>query len=251
MSLEPNEWHHRYLQQARWTKELRRYLFERAGIGSAKSILEVGVGSGAVLSEFEGEQDLDAFGMDIDTRILQLAARHIPHTRLIQGDAHFLPLASNSVDVSYCHYFLLWVSDPSQIVGELKRVTKSGGAVMALAEPDYGGRIDYPMHFSQLGRWQTEALKQQGADPYIGRRLAELFTNQGLVNIETGVMGGEWKSPPSTNDWNVEWGVLESDLSGLVPKITIKDYKDKDFNAWKRGERILYVPTFYSWGRSP
>ena len=43
-------WHSRYLQQAAWTRELRTYVFEQAGISSANRILEVGCGTGAILS---------------------------------------------------------------------------------------------------------------------------------------------------------------------------------------------------------
>lgn len=251
MSLKPIDWHRRYMQQARWTRELRRYLFKRAGIGSADTILEVGAGSGAVLSDFSNEPDLGVLGLDIDAENLSLASQYVPFSRLIQGDAHFLPFQTNAVHCCFCHYFLLWVSDPARIVREMLRVTKSGGVVMALAEPDYGGRIDFPLDLAQLGDWQIEALKQQGADPLIGRQLAGLFTNQGCVDVETGVLGGEWKKPPSLDDLNNEWAVLKSDLSGFISTKILRGFKDKDFKAWKHGERILYVPTFYSWGRVP
>ena len=32
---------------------------------------------------------------------------------------------------------------------------------MALAEPDYGGRIDYPEQLGHIGRWQAQALRKQ------------------------------------------------------------------------------------------
>jgi hypothetical protein len=36
--------------------------------------------------------------------------------------------------------------------------------VLALAEPDYSGRVDEPAELKSLGEWQTEALQRQGAD---------------------------------------------------------------------------------------
>ena len=44
-------WHARFLQQAAWTRDLRTYLFERAGLAQAQRVLEVGCGTGAILSE--------------------------------------------------------------------------------------------------------------------------------------------------------------------------------------------------------
>ncbi|PIV25986.1 MAG: SAM-dependent methyltransferase, partial [Anaerolineae bacterium CG03_land_8_20_14_0_80_58_20] len=39
--------HERYTQQARWTRDLRAYLFDKAGLRDARRVLEVGCGTGA------------------------------------------------------------------------------------------------------------------------------------------------------------------------------------------------------------
>ena len=57
--------------------------------------------------------------------------------------------------------------------------------------------------------------------------------------------------PPEKDDWESEWMVLLSDLQSYVPLERLEQLKNIDANAWKRGERILYVPTFYGWGRVP
>jgi cyclopropane fatty-acyl-phospholipid synthase-like methyltransferase len=44
------DWHARYLQQARWTRPLREYLYGKAGVDSARRVLEVGCGTGALLA---------------------------------------------------------------------------------------------------------------------------------------------------------------------------------------------------------
>jgi hypothetical protein len=131
----------------------------------------------------------------------------------------------------------------------MRRVTRPGGAVMALAEPDYGGRIDYPDKLALLGEWQIESLKRQGADPLMGRKLTGLFHKTGLESVETGVLGGQWSESPDWAAWESEWAVLESDL-----KKTFQDFeswkviKDLDKSAYEKGERVLFVPTFYALG---
>ena len=51
MPLTPLDWHDRFSLQARWTRELRHYLYKRAGLEAARRVLEVGCGSGVVLGE--------------------------------------------------------------------------------------------------------------------------------------------------------------------------------------------------------
>jgi hypothetical protein len=134
------------------------------------------------------------------------------------------------------------------------RVTRPGGAVFALAEPDYCGRIDFPEELNHLGKLQTIALRKQGADPCMGRKLAGIFQQAGLVSIETGVLGGQWSAPPDWEAWESEWAMLEADLTQESEISEISDFvrlKDLDKAAYEGGQRILFVPTFYAWGRAP
>lgn len=269
-ALSPLDWHRRFEQQARWTEQLRRNLFLRAGLPAARRVLEVGCGSGAILAGLAKPGLAARHGLDIDPAYLALAAGHAPGAHLVRGDAHWLPYASGSFDLVFCHFLLLWVAEPAQVVAEMARLCRPGGAVLALAEPDYGGRIDHPPELEAIGAWQQAALRAQGADPRIGRRLAGLLARAGLREVEYGVLGGQWSAPPSPEEWDSEWEVLRSDFASLVrsgqppkagnetPEIPagipglmdqFERSKRLDFEAWQRGERVLYVPTFYAWGR--
>jgi ubiquinone/menaquinone biosynthesis C-methylase UbiE len=179
-----------------------------------------------------------------------MAIRNHPAASLLQADAHKVPLASSHFDLCICHFFLLWVSDPSSVVREMARITRPGGIVCALAEPDYGGRIDFPPDLTTLGQYQSQALSQQGANPELGRQLRSLFTRAGLRDVVTGVLGGQWRQPFDPDEWESEWQVLQNDLAQLTDvHETLKKQKAQDLSAWVKGERILYVPTFYAWGR--
>jgi hypothetical protein len=142
---------------------------------------------------------------------------------------------------------LLWLEHPEIAVHEARRVTKPGGAVIAFAEPDYGGRVDFPTEFTQLGEWQCEALKAQGADPHAGRRLPEIFHDARLRNVQTGVLGAEWTDDQKSDD--LEWEVIEHDLAGRVDAAELAKYRELDGNVRDVGERVLYVPTFYAWAK--
>jgi len=242
------DWHRRFVQQAAWTSELRSYLFRQAEAGSSARILEVGCGTGATLSVLTTPAIL--YGLDLDAARLKLARRHAPQAILTCGNALRLPYATGSFDITFCHFLLLWVGEPLQALLEMKRVTRIGGSILAMAEPDYTGRVDKPEALAVLGRLQAEALRAQGADPSLGRRLAGLFQQAGLQIIQAGALQSDEKHTPSPEEWALEWEVLEDDLAGCLPVEEMQRLKRLDENAWQRGERRLYVPTYFAWGRT-
>ncbi len=245
-------WHNRYLQQARWTKPLRTYLYAQAGLLRAQRILEVGCGTGALVAELNAlAPQVRVTGLDIQYEALLAAHGYAHNAAWVQGDGQTLPFPSASFDLVLCHFLLLWVRNPLQVVAEMKRAARAGGAVLVLAEPDYGGRIDYPDELSVLGKAQRTALQRQGADPLIGRRLGEIISQAGLVEIETGVIGGQWRGVPSQAELETEWAVLMADLAGKFSPFELAGLRAKDETAYREGSRILYVPTFYAWGKVP
>ncbi len=258
------DWHSRFLQQAAWTSDLRAYLFERTGLRCARRVLEVGCGTGAILSDLDTPAAVH--GLDLDLVRLEEACRIAPSAVLTCGDALALPYKSGIFDITFCHFLLLWVHQPLFALTEMKRVTRSGGAVLALAEPDYTSRVDKPAPLAPLGRLQTESLKRQGADPGLGKHLAELFRLAGIKLIETGPlrMGSnssmarrsrEDLPSPAERDGvapapaqDQEWAVLEADLADMVPADEIHSMKLVDEQARLRGERVHHVPTYFAWG---
>lgn len=212
-------------------------------------MLEVGCGTGAILAGLP----VSAFriGVDIDPAVLREARKHAPTAHLTCADALHLPLKPAAVDAALCHFMLLWVADPVQALREMRRVTRPGGVVIAFAEPDYGGRIDHPLELVELGRLQGQALQALGADPLAGRKLGAWFTRAGLADVQVGVMGGQWSAPPSEIEWHSEWTVLQADLAGQISTERLAELRALDSAAWAHGERILFVPTFYAWGRVP
>src|SRR5512139_319642 len=103
-------WHKRFLQQAGWTRDLRHYLFEQAGLSHARRVLEVGCGTGAILVELMPA--VTSIGLDLEFGRLKEARQHAAGAELVCADALRLPFPSQSFDITCCHYLLLWVGDP-------------------------------------------------------------------------------------------------------------------------------------------
>lgn len=250
MMLTPRDWHARYTQQAKWTSELRRFLYSHIDIDDMNQVLEVGCGTGVISMELNSLFTAKVHGLDIEPANLHLAATLDPQSYFTLGDAHSLPYPTNMFDLTLCHFLLLWVMNPIKVVQEMARVTRTDGYIIALAEPDYGGRIDYPDELDVVGKWQQESLYKQGADAQIGRRLAEIFNLAQLSDIQIGVLGGQWSGRNLMEDWSNEWQILENDYSLLAEKIhNWEYYKSLDRSHRQQGDRILFVPTFYAYGK--
>src|SRR5215207_4528698 len=97
-------WHTRYLQQAKWTRDLRTYLFEKARLEDAGRVLEVGCGTGAILAELPDRVSLH--GLDIDPAALDQCRVHTPAASLIRGNALQLPYSNETFDIVYCPFLL-------------------------------------------------------------------------------------------------------------------------------------------------
>ena len=246
-----SDWHERYLIQAGWTIDLRKYCYHKSIFNSAKRILEVGCGTGVITQELSLLLNARTVGLDNNSDNLRRAYDYAQKAFYSSGDAHNLPFMSTSFDIALCHYVLLWVRNPLLTLMEMKRVTRSGGALFAFAEPDYGWRIDYPDEFKSMGNLQTDSLVKQGANPFIGRELSALFHTIGLGSIETGILGARWIGSPQNRDLESEWMTLRSDLSGIIDEDDYKQYCQRDHEAWQVGKRILFVPTFYAFGYVP
>jgi len=245
------DWHERYSQQAGWTAGLRRYIFNQLQIHSSSRWLEVGCGTGAVLQELPdpSHQDAGVYGLDIALPALHFCRKVLPESWLVCGDAHNLPFARASFDVIVCHFLLLWLKNPAKAIVEMAAVARPGGYVVVLAEPDYGSRVDFPPAMEALGKLQTGALQKQGADPFIGRRLGRILHQAGLQDIHMGVLGGEWRIGSPRSTWEGEWKVLTADLQDQVTPEQLVCFQAADRAAWENGERILFIPTFYGWGK--
>ena len=241
-------WHARYRQQAGWTDVARRYIFKQAGISRSDHLLEAGFGNGALLEKLEHEGYRHLTGIDLDFKTL--LSIEISHP-FACADGLQLPFQDASFDHNLCHFYLMWVSDPLTALCEMARVTAPGGYVLAMAEPDYGGRIDHPEALRRLGEMQTQALLSQGADVRLGRRLLTLFRDCGLDDVNAGIISAQWKPGDKNNSFMDDYNVLTHDLLDAVPANELEALLSRAEASASKGDAIWFVPIFYAYGRVP
>jgi ubiquinone/menaquinone biosynthesis C-methylase UbiE len=249
-------WHEQFLRQARWTQGMRNQLYRRAGLLQAERVLDVGCGTGVITRELARRTRGEVIGLDVDPEMLK-AAQYLPSgdapvgqgesvPRYERGDAQDLPYPDRHFDIVTCHFLLLWVSDPRRTVREMARVTASRGALLFCAEPDYGGRLDWPE--LPVRQWQIDGLRRQGADPLIGRQLRQLLVGAGL-RAEVGIHPSVWNAEALGEQFEAEWAWLRRDVGEAVDEAAFERAMAQAKTAIDAGTRLVYMPVFYGLGR--
>jgi ubiquinone/menaquinone biosynthesis C-methylase UbiE len=97
-------------------------------------VLELAIGTGRNLPFYPAEVDL--VGVDLSRGMLDVAASRAralgASVRLVQGDAHTLPLASGSCDTVVCTLGLSSIPDRRAALAEVLRVLRPGGTLRLL-----------------------------------------------------------------------------------------------------------------------
>lgn len=114
----------------------------------ARTVLEIGVGTGNVLSSLTGS--FERIGLDPSRGMLERAATR-PGLRLAQGLAERLPFADGSIDLAYSVDVIHHVVDRSAAARELFRVLRPEGRALIVTDSaeDIAARIPLSSHFPE------------------------------------------------------------------------------------------------------
>lgn len=235
-------WDEQFTRQGQWTQATRTHLYRRANLLRARRVLDVGCGTGAVTEEIATRTRGALVGLDLDPDMIAFARQRQGRVTYQLGDAHALPFPTDSFEVTTCHFVLMWCHDAHQVAREMVRVTRPGGTILACAEPDYGGRIDYPD--MPLAQWQQQALRSEGADPCLGRKIRGLFALPGVQKVDMGLISGLWDLHSMRSNFDAEWALWSRSLEGLVPTSELAKVRAHDWEAIETGSRLVFMPVF-------
>jgi SAM-dependent methyltransferase len=224
-------------------------LYRRANLLAARAVLEVGCGTGAITREMAPRCRGEVLGVDLDHDSLSFALELGGGPTYLQGDAASLPFPAATFDQVHCHFFLLWARQPAVVLREMTRVCRPGGHILLCAEPDYGGRIDYPDGLA-LGRLQREGLLREGADPDVGRKLGSFCAGAGL-EADVGVVASVWNAARYLQELDDEWRICTRSLRAVVDEAYLQQLRAEDEAAAQAGSRLAFLPVFYALARRP
>jgi len=233
-------------RQAGWLGESWLWLLRTkvlAGLPGRPKALDAGCGPGYVMEVLGNELEIE--GIDNDPDMVEMC--RVRGLNVTRADATQLPFGDGHFEIAYCSFLLLWARDPLTVLREMKRVSK--GWVICLAEPDYGGRIDYPSELEGLKDLLAEGIRQEGGDPFIGRRLRALFREAGM-ECEMGIHPGVWDIARLREESGDEWKWV--DFAAARTRADGKEL-DEAREVWRealgRGALFQFNPVFYALAR--
>lgn len=130
----------RYDEAAVLQREIGQRLLDRLDYirFQPQRVLDVGAGTGDCSYQLANiYKNSDVLLLDFATSMLQQARqkrnwkqRFSSRFKFITGDASYLPLADDSVDMIFSNLTLQWCADLEQVFGEFRRVLKPGGMLL-------------------------------------------------------------------------------------------------------------------------
>jgi ubiquinone/menaquinone biosynthesis C-methylase UbiE len=214
-------------------QRVRQRALEMLRLRSGEIVIDVGAGAGVLTVELAHRVGPGGrvFAVDPSAGLLDQARvvtrdagiGHLVDIRVCDGRA--LPFGA-AFDAAFCHWVLLHVSQPEQIIAEMRRVTRRGGRVLSV-EMDWETAMVSPGDRNVTRRILHHAIDRH-VDAWIGRRLPGLFANAGFSEVvaqpllltDQGTMDRVW----------IDWLLKRADLALEDAVVT----RDEHF-AWTEG----------------
>jgi SAM-dependent methyltransferase len=178
------------LQMGRWSRRLAPLFIDFAGIGGAKSVLDIGCGTGNLSFALAQNPELGSVrGLDFSAVYVEHAKRRNSDARVEfqVGDACALPFPDASFDHALSMLVLQFIPQPDLAVREMRRVTRPGGTVAAATWDTRGGFVTYRMIFdaaAMLDRSGNERRAKAYTRPMSRPgELAQAWRGAGLTDV--------------------------------------------------------------------
>jgi SAM-dependent methyltransferase len=168
----------------RYSIPLAEEFLATAGAPARGAALDVGCGPGALTGALVARYGAPAVAAIDPTPAFVAAARsRYPGADVREADAEALPFPDGAFDATLAELVVHFMADPAAGMGEMVRVTRSGGVVAACVWDFSGGRAPQSLFFEALGM-VVDGVDDE-SDRVGARRgdLATLLTDAGCVDV--------------------------------------------------------------------
>jgi ubiquinone/menaquinone biosynthesis C-methylase UbiE len=238
-------------------------LLGQIGLKPGQGAIDLGCGPAGILELLAAAFSPGGrvLGLDADPVHVAMAREHAARRRLagvevVEADARRTGLAAGSFDLVHARTLLVTIPEPAEVLAEMVRLARPGGWV-ASQEPDGEHAVCYPA----LPAWERlcELLRacfgRNGADLLIGRRLAELYREAGLRDVQ---VQASVRVYPAGHTRRTVLADLVRSLRPLIVELGLADEReltevDQAVRAHLADPRTVVVPHlwFTVWGRKP
>ena len=224
-------------RQHRLVGGFTRRLFEAAGLGGCRRVLDLGSGSGDVAllaAELIGP-DGTVIGVDRDETSVATARRRAAEmgcstVTFLQGDPVAMAFEA-PFDAIVGRYVLLFQADPAAWLRALAQRLRPGG-LLVLHEPDFHdlGSIPAVASYDRCCQWVSEAFRRGGTPVTMSHTLHADFRAAGLpaptMRMQTAVGGGE-----TIGDWLDALADLAGSLRDAMQRYGVVSAEELDFQG--------------------
>ena len=170
----------------RWSIRLAPLFVEFARVGEGRRLLDVGCGTGSLSRTLTGMRSAsEIVGIDPAAPFVEYARAQVkdPRVTFEVGDAQALPYASESFDGALSLLVFQFIPEAIKAAGEMRRVTRPGGAVAACTW-DRDGLEQSALFWEVAGRLDPAAEGKRPQRLNQPGQLTALWRAAGLRDVE-------------------------------------------------------------------
>jgi 2-polyprenyl-3-methyl-5-hydroxy-6-metoxy-1,4-benzoquinol methylase len=168
-------------------------LLTDAGLRSGDRCLDLGCGGGHValdMARIVGPGG-SVTGTDFDPRIVELARQDAQHAGV--GNVHYQVadarvFGGGPYDLVYARFLLSHLGEPEKVLAHVRQLVRPGGRIV-LEDIDMSGSYCHPHDpaHTRYAELYTEAVRRNGGDADLGRRLPSIARAAGLRDVHCNV----------------------------------------------------------------
>ncbi|KAL8704169.1 MAG: hypothetical protein Q9201_002667 [Fulgogasparrea decipioides] len=222
--------HHEWRTAQNSAQHLLPTLTQMATLNPQLTLLDVGAGSGTITASLASYMPQGkVIAVDLSEEILQKAKRHADdvgagNVEIRQGSVYELPFEDGTFDIVHASQVLAHLDEPRKAVGEMIRVAKKPGGVVALRESDLRAWSVYPEipGLLAMNKMLCAVYETNRAHVKAGTQLVSWALAEGLKRQQITASAGTWCY--STPEERQIWAETMADrcVNGSVPKKAIE-----------------------------